>query len=89
MQVHSNIQAAVDFVIANVELNCRIMTNNQGDLVYIDEVLAIDDKVVVVINRRFYMLCIQGSQFFVDNEYDEAANDSLSFGVPAGPKGKS
>ena len=77
MQVHSNIQAAVDFVIANVEHSGRIMTNNQGDLVYIDEVLAIDDKVVVVINRHFYMLCIQGSQFFVDNEYDEAANDSL------------
>ena len=77
MQVHSNIQAAVDFVAVFVELNCRIMTNNQGDLVYIDEVLAIDDKVVVVINRRFYMLCIQGSQFFVDNEYGEAANDSL------------
>ena len=77
MQVFSNVQEAAEFVAVFVELNCRIMTNNQGDLVYIDEVLAIDDKVVVVINRRFYMLSIQGSQFFVDNEYGEEANDSL------------
>ena len=77
MQVFSNVQEVAEFVAVFVERNGRIMTNNQGDLVYIDEVLAIDDKVVVVINRHFYMLCIQGSQFFVDNEYDEAANDSL------------
>ena len=77
MQVFSNVQEVAEFVAVFVEHSGRIMTNNQGDLVYIDEVLAIDDKVVVVINRRFYMLCIQGSQFFVDNEYDKAANDSL------------
>jgi hypothetical protein len=77
MQVQSNIQAAVDFVIANVEQRGNMLSDHQGNLYFVDAVLAIDNTVVVVADGNFYVLCIQDTQFFVNGKFDEAANDSV------------
>lgn len=77
MQVFDNVNVAADFVAAFVQQHGNMLSDQHGNLYFVDDVVTIDDCVVVVANGNFYVLCIQDTQFFVNGKFDEAANDSV------------
>lgn len=77
MQVLDNVQAAADFVAVAIAKHGNMLADRQGNLYFVDDVVTIDNTVVVVASGNFYVLCIQDAQFFINGNFDEAANDSV------------
>lgn len=77
MQVFDNVNDAADFVAAFVAKHGNMLTDHQGKLYFVDDVVTIDDTVVVFADGNFYVLCIKDATFFVDGKFDEAANESV------------
>lgn len=79
MQISTEQQAAVDFVTEAIAYTGNVLSGDNGQIYFIDDVVFIgegdDSTLVVVSNNSFYVLCIKGTEFFVLHEYSEAAND--------------